>query len=152
MDNTSDGRSYTISEAAKLSGLTESTLRYYEKINIINPIKRDESSKQRVYTEQDLNTLMAVSCLNATGMPLSDMRIYLQNGSKNNPKTDDQIKLLSDQKLRLNDEFIHLKIRQKYVDIKIAYWQAITNNNMSEAKRLAEQAHDLATSLKTINR
>jgi MerR family transcriptional regulator, aldehyde-responsive regulator len=38
---------YTIREVAELSGLPESTLRYYETIGLIHPIHRDSSSKSR---------------------------------------------------------------------------------------------------------
>lgn len=62
---------YTITEAAKLSGL----LRYYETIGIIDPIERDSS----VYNENDMTLIISVACLSATGMPLEDMRTYLAN-------------------------------------------------------------------------
>ena len=42
-----DNRTYTIMEAAKLSGLPESTLRYYETIGLVDRIRRGESSQQR---------------------------------------------------------------------------------------------------------
>lgn len=70
---------YTIMEAAKLSGLPESTLRYYETISLIDPIKRGESSKQREYTDDDINMIIAVACLSATGMSIDSMREYLGN-------------------------------------------------------------------------
>lgn len=38
---------HTIREASMISGLPESTLRYYEQIGIIAPITRDPSSEHR---------------------------------------------------------------------------------------------------------
>ena len=46
---------YTIKEAAALTGLPASTLRYYESIGVIAPISRGASSKHRVYDEDDLD-------------------------------------------------------------------------------------------------
>ena len=71
---------YTIKEAAALTGLPASTLRYYESIGVIAPVERGESSKHRVFTEADLDQLMWVACLAATGMSVSDMRQYVANG------------------------------------------------------------------------
>lgn len=71
---------YTIKEAAALTGLPASTLRYYESIGVIAPIGRGASSKHRVYDEDDLDQLMWVACLAATGMSVSDMRQYVTNG------------------------------------------------------------------------
>ena len=42
---------HTIREASMISGLPESTLRYYEQIGIIAPITRDPSSGHRAYSE-----------------------------------------------------------------------------------------------------
>ncbi len=43
---------HSIREASMISGLPESTLRYYEQIGIIDPIARDPSSGHRVYFGQ----------------------------------------------------------------------------------------------------
>lgn len=61
-----------------ISGLPESTLRYYEQIGIIAPIARDPSSGHRAYTNEDIQSLVTISCLSATGMPLDAMREYLK--------------------------------------------------------------------------
>ena len=45
-----------------ISGLPESTLRYYEQIGIIAPIARDPSSGHRAYTNEDIQSLVTISC------------------------------------------------------------------------------------------
>ena len=55
---------YAIKEAAKLSGLPESTLRYYETIGLIDSISRDPSSKHRVYSEDDINKVISKHYIN----------------------------------------------------------------------------------------
>ncbi|MGZ4457133.1 MAG: MerR family DNA-binding transcriptional regulator, partial [Oryzihumus sp.] len=42
-------RQYTIKEAAALTGLPATTLRYYESIGVIAPVSRGASSGHRVY-------------------------------------------------------------------------------------------------------
>lgn len=44
---------YSIKEAAALTGLPASTLRYYESIGVIEPVGRGESSGHRAYTDDD---------------------------------------------------------------------------------------------------
>ncbi len=79
--HTDKAQLYTIREVASLSGLPESTLRYYETIGLIHTITRDSSSKHRVYNEHDVNFAVAIACLNAIGMSIEDMRSYLKNRS-----------------------------------------------------------------------
>ncbi len=139
---------YTIMEAAKLSGLPESTLRYYETIGIIEPITRDSSSKHRVYSEDDINTIVSIACLSATGMSLQNMRTYLKNRDQGATAANQQIGLLEAQKQRLAQEAHYLEKRQRYVELKIAYWQAVEDGNPDEAETIGRRALTIAKNLK----
>lgn len=138
---------YSISDVSKLCGLPDSTLRYYETIGISNPISRDTSSKQRVYSEDDLNLFTSIACLNATGMSLENMRKYLSNHYGGATTAPTEISLLEEQKKILNKEAKFLKIRQQYIDLKIAYWQAVMDGNANKAKRIGGEASALAKDL-----
>src|SRR6476646_5497624 len=106
---------YTIKETAALTGLPASTLRYYESIGVIPPISRGASSKHRVYDEDDLDQLMWIACLAATGMSVGDMREYVANGVLGPSAASQQIDLLEAQERRLALEVKHLALRQRYV-------------------------------------
>jgi len=110
---------YTIREVAKWSGFPESTLRYYETIGLIHPIRRDSSSKHRVYNENDVNFAISIACLNATGMSLEDMRTYFKTRSQGAQAANEQVELLETHKRRLGEEAHYLILRQRYVDAKI---------------------------------
>ena len=148
MNTVISSTTYTIKETSKLTGLPASTLRYYESIGIIEPIKRDESSKQRVYSEDELNTLTAISCLSATGMSIDDMRAYLGNRSKGASAAKEQVALLENQKSFLEAEADQLKIRRAYVDLKIAYWNAVESGDDVQKEAIAAEAAILAKQLK----
>lgn len=134
-------------EAAKLSGLPESTLRYYESIGIIPPISRDASSKHRVYGEDDVNYVVAIACLNAMGMSLEDMHTYMKNRTQGAKAAAEQATLLLAQKQRLDDEAKYLHLRQRYVETKVAYWQAVERGDMAQESVLRVQAHKVAAEL-----
>ncbi len=142
-----DGR-YAIKEAARLSGLPESTLRYYETIGLIDAIGRDPSSGHRVYSDDDINLVISVACLNTTGMSIEDMRKYLENWDKGAAGAGEQIGLLETQKHRLADEEHYLKLRRRYVDMKIAYWHAVVAGKKKEAEAIAKRAREIAKGLK----
>ena len=129
---------YTIREVAKLSGLPESTLRYYEIIGIIHPIRRDSSSKHRAYSEDDVNFAIAIACLNATGMSLEAMRTYLKNRSQGAQAANEQVALLEAQ---------YLELRRRYVDIKIAYWKAVKSGDTEQREGTRERTNAIAQEL-----
>ena len=143
---------YTIKEAAGLTGLPASTLRYYESIGVISPISRGASSKHRMYDENDLDQLMWVACLAATGLSVSDMRQYVANGRRGPEAAADQIELLSAQSARLRIEAEHLAVRQRYVRIKIDYWYAVEAGDEERADLLSREARVLADELKQVRR
>lgn len=141
-------RTYSIKEAAALTGLPASTLRYYESIGVIAPISRGESSKHRVYTEEDLDLLTWVACLNATGMSVEDMRRYVANGALGPEAAAQQIELLSAQRERLAAEAEHVALRARYVQLKIDYWHAVEAGNDAQVEQLSNEAFALAGELK----
>ncbi|GAA4121175.1 hypothetical protein GCM10022415_23660 [Knoellia locipacati] len=139
---------YTIREAAALTGLSASTLRYYEGIGVIPPITRGESSGHRVYLESDLDQLTSVACLAATGMSIGDMKQYVANGPLGASAAEEQVALLTEQQQRLTVEAEQLELRQRYVALKIRYWHAVEQGDDVLAQRLAGEARALADGLR----
>lgn len=140
-------RTYTIKEAAALSGLPASTLRYYESIGVIAPVSRGASSGHRVYDEDDLDQLTWVACLSATGLSVSDMKQYVANGRRGPEAAAEQVALLEAQAARLEREAEHLKLRQRYVSLKVAYWSAVAAGDITAADRLSEESRALIDEL-----
>lgn len=148
MSTTQALRWYTIKEAAALTGLPASTLRYYESIGVISPISRGATSGHRAYSEEDLDQLTWVACLAATGLSVSDMRRYVENGQLGPAAAEAQVELLQRQQERLAAEAEHLRLRERYVQLKINYWNAVAADDSAEAERLSAQARGLADELK----
>ena len=141
-------QAYTIKEAASLTGLPASTLRYYESIGVIPPVSRGASSKHRVYDESDLDQIMWVACLAATGMSVRNMKKYVANGRLGASAAREQVELLTGQQRRLALESEHIALRQRYVALKIDYWHATDAGDRARAELLSGEARKLADDLK----
>ncbi|MFN8168192.1 MAG: MerR family transcriptional regulator [Candidatus Nanopelagicales bacterium] len=152
MSTSTEGRTYSIKEAATLTGLPASTLRYYESIGVIPPIGRGASSGHRVYDERDLDQLMSIACLAATGMSIGDMRQYAANNRLGRAAVDDQVALLTAQAERLAREAEQLEIRRRYVAIKVDYWHAVEADDQDAARTIAARARELADTLTRLER
>ena len=68
---------HSIAQAAAYSGLSIDTLRYYERIGLVDPPARD-SGGRRTYSDADLEWLVFLTKLRTTGMPIKMMREYAQ--------------------------------------------------------------------------
>ena len=150
MSSQTTEHSYTIKEAAALTGLPASTLRYYESIGVIAPVSRGASSGHRVYDDGDLDQLMWIACLAATGMSVSDMRQYVANGRLGADAAHEQIELLAAQERRLAREVEHVALRRRYVQIKIDYWHAVEAGDTERVDLLSAEARSLADELKRV--
>ena len=69
-------QTYTPQQMVELTGVSVHTLRYYEKIGLLDPVDRAESGHRR-YTEADLTRMNFLKRLRATGMPISQMQHYV---------------------------------------------------------------------------
>jgi len=67
----------TIKSTSEKYGITEHTLRYYEKIGMIPPVTRT-SSGIRDYREKDLEWVELVLCMRNAGLPNKVMVEYLR--------------------------------------------------------------------------
>lgn len=68
---------YTIKQAAEKSNLSIHTLRFYDKEGLLPFLSRDRSGN-RVFTDSDLEWLGLICCLKNTGMPIKQIRTYIQ--------------------------------------------------------------------------
>src|SRR3982751_5976700 len=68
---------YTPGETAERSGFTLDTLRYYERIGLLDSVDRNAGG-QRVFTDDDLAWLSILRCVRDTGMPLARMLRYAE--------------------------------------------------------------------------
>ncbi|MBE0336117.1 MerR family transcriptional regulator [Paenibacillus sp. 23TSA30-6] len=70
------GESFSIKQVSQKIGLTEDALRYYEKIGLLPPSKRNKNG-HRVYSIEDTEVMKLIICLKKTGMSLEDMKAYV---------------------------------------------------------------------------
>jgi len=97
---------FSISQAAEKSGISSYTLRYYEKIGLLPPPKRQNGGR-RFYTENDIQFMTFLKSLKETGMSLEDVNEFVKDGcilekinsneqpSKLTPSINKRIEILS---------------------------------------------------------
>ncbi len=135
---------FTLQEVVARSGLSEHTLRYYERIGLVEPVKRDNSSGHRRYSEEDLWKIEALACLRTTGMSLEDMRRYFALLKDGKAAADQQLALFEAQRAALERELAQKREHLRYLEHKVAFWKAVRNGNDAQASEIGEIATGLA--------
>lgn len=67
---------YSISEVAKKLNLTTYTLRYYDKEGLMPFVERTAGGI-RLFKESDIEALRVIECLKATGMPIKEIKNFI---------------------------------------------------------------------------
>ncbi len=71
-------KSYTISNIARLFGLSRSTLLYYDRVGLLSPSRRTASG-YRIYSEEDAKRLERICMLRRTSLSIEDIRTILDS-------------------------------------------------------------------------
>lgn len=110
-----------IHEVSERTGLSQATLRYYERIGLVPPIPRDDSG-HRSYSDVVVDDLTWLSCLRATGMGIEDLRRYRDQRADGDAR--EQVLLLQRHAVRLRAELDQLQARLQYIETKERLWAA----------------------------
>lgn len=111
-----------INEAAARSGLTQDTIRFYEKSGMLAPIRRDTRG-WRVFSSDDVNWLTTLERLRATGMPLDEVKRFAVSAHAPDCDAPDQrairLGLLQRHAVTLAHREAELKACKHFLDHKI---------------------------------
>lgn len=116
--------SYSIAEAARRSGLSIDTLRYYERIKLVDPPARDTAGR-RSYSDDDLSWLVFLTHLRTTGMPIRMMREYAQLRRHGDASAARRMGILVEQRDSVRARIAELRSCLDILDYKIDNYDRI---------------------------
>ena len=108
---------YSINKASQLTQIPSSTIRYYEKINLIAPIKRNTQGN-RVFNEKDLEILNLIRCFRHLGMSISDIKASITNVNLDYENMDTK-EILLQHKIKLEEQVTILNSYINEIEEKI---------------------------------
>jgi DNA-binding transcriptional MerR regulator len=115
---------YTIDEAAQRTGVTTHTLRYYERIGLLDPVGRAPSGHRR-YTEGDLGLIEFLTCLRQTGMPIRGMQRFMELARAGDGTISDRVAALVAHREALAEQLALLRRHFEALTGKIEYYRAL---------------------------
>lgn len=124
---------YTISEFAKMTGVSTDTLRYYDKINLFKPTNIDSKTGYRYYTLKEFEEIGEIQTLQTLGVSLKEIKHHLEN------KTFfSSYMLLSKQYADIDRKIAELIQLKSYLSEKLSTLEDVMNNNSDDEIVLKE--------------
>ncbi|MCL9762840.1 MerR family transcriptional regulator [Frankia sp. AiPa1] len=90
----------SVGVAAELCGVSPNALRFYERVGLLEPVRRDGAGR-RLYDEETLASIRFVILMRDTGMPLRVLHEYLGLARQGERTAGRRRQILEEQRLRL---------------------------------------------------
>ncbi|WP_028411097.1 MerR family transcriptional regulator [Bacillus sp. 123MFChir2] len=113
---------FTIKQISKMTELSVHTLRYYEKIGLLNEVKRDING-YRQYSESDISWINFLIRLRVTGMSITDMKHFSDLRSQGESTISARRELLEMHQNKVLKEIKKLNDNLAEIDGKIDYYK-----------------------------
>jgi len=88
---------YTVGEAARKIDVAASTLRYYDKEGLFPFIERSGGG-MRMFKDDDLSWLKTIECLKKTGMPIKDIKHFIDYCMEGDSRIDERLEIIRAQR------------------------------------------------------
>ena len=113
---------YTVGEMAKRLGVPASTLRYYDKEGLL-PFVGRSSGGIRMFEEKDYEWLRIIECLKKTGMPLKDIRVYIEMAMQGDATVDARLQMIRRQRETVRAQMARLQQTLDTLDYKCWFYE-----------------------------
>ncbi|WP_027483095.1 MerR family transcriptional regulator [Deinococcus pimensis] len=115
---------FSINEAAERSGVSPHTLRYYERIGLLDSPAR-AAGGQRRYVEADLMRVAFLRRLRATGMSIQEMRAFVTLTREGDASVAARCALLEAHEQAVQQRLLRLSGDLEAIRAKIAHYKTL---------------------------
>ena len=133
---------YSIGEVAERTGINAYTLRYYDKEGLLSFVKRSPSGV-RQFAAEDFEPLYTITVLKRSGMPIKEIRKFMELYLKGNETIHERLIMFEEQKRSLQKQIDDLQHMMKIVDYKCWYFrEAEKYGDINYYKKLPKEEVD----------
>lgn len=123
---------FRIGELSKLFDISVDSIRYYEKVGILNPL-RNEDNNYRMYTTEDIRKLTMIRELIHLNFSTEQIKFFDENRNIDNTK-----KLLEQELNMLNEEIVKLYEKRSSIETRLYTLRSNLARDASEQVKMLE--------------
>ena len=112
----------TIREVSEAYGLSQDTLRYYERVGMIPPVGRTAGGI-RDYSQEDLRWVSLAKCMRSAGLPVEAMIEYVRLFREGDATIPARLQLLVDQREALLEQRRQIDETLERLNFKIGRYE-----------------------------
>ncbi|MBP1937549.1 MerR family transcriptional regulator [Paenibacillus sediminis] len=120
----------TIQEIAKLTGLSVHTLRYYERIGLLDHVARTNSG-YRKYSDADRAWIEFLNRLRATGMTIRKMQQFADLRRKGSATIHERRVILEEHQAEVRMRLLELQSNLESIEHKIVHYKELEEDELA---------------------
>jgi DNA-binding transcriptional MerR regulator len=113
----------SISDAARATGVSAHTLRYYERAGLMLDRVERASSSHRRYSDEDVRWVVLLTKLRSTGMPIRRMREYAELVREGDGNEAERLALLEAHRAAVLEQLEAMRSNLEAIDRKIELYR-----------------------------
>ncbi|MGG1550953.1 MerR family transcriptional regulator [Paenibacillus ferrarius] len=122
---------YSINEVATICDVTAHTLRFYDKEGLLPFVGRNGAGN-RIFTDQDVVIIKVICCLKNTGMPIKEIKRYIEMLMEGEHTAKKRRQMLLDHRKEVLRQMDELKKNLNILDLKVAFYDSGKMELLSE--------------------
>ena len=107
-----------IAEVSEMFQISTDTLRYYEKVGLIDPVMRSKSGV-REYSEEDLGRIQFIKCMRQAGLSIESIHTYIELYNQGDSTLEKRLDILLEEKTKIETSMASLQDTLDYLNNKI---------------------------------
>ena len=115
---------YTVKEIAEKMNLTTYAVRYYDNAGLIPDVERS-SGNSRLFSDYNLAWLKIVHCLRSTGLPITEVRRYIQMCQEGDSTIPERAAMIAAQEKSLRAQLDELNRQMGILQYKKHYYEVL---------------------------
>ena len=127
-------RMYTIGDAAAELGMPASTIRFYEKNGLI-PNQQRSSDGRRLFDEDDLEWLRFVERLKVSGMPIKEIRTYIDLYLAGDDTIEERRRIVYERRASIDAQIEELMLARDFIDYKCWYYDVASESGICDTPK-----------------
>lgn len=122
---------YTVKEVAEMLNLTTYTVRYYDNAGLIPAIDRTDGN-MRMFSDYAVSWLRLVHCLRTTGLPIEDVKHYIEMCQQGDSTIPERAELIFKQEKSLRQQIRNLQKQMEVLKYKKNYYQNLIEHHQQD--------------------
>lgn len=122
---------YTVKDVAKLTGLSDSSIRYYTDSNLVPSLQRDKNNI-RIFDQRSVEFLMTIKYLRACGLSITALQKYVNLCMEGDCTIEERYQIILEQKQRALQKLQEAQTMADFITEKANHYLEMIENKTTD--------------------